>query len=198
MFLLVGLGNPGPKYASHRHNVGFMLVDRLASLWGADAWKSKWKGEFSRARVGGEDVVLLKPLTYMNLSGETVTGAMTFFKVPPERVLVAHDELDLPFGELRLKKGGGTAGHNGLKSIVAHVGPEFLRMRIGISRPGPAAGDDAVSGYVLSPFSRGEASDLEPVFDRGKAAAEAVIEHGIDKAMALLHTKTPPRNAPKA
>ncbi|MBW2507411.1 MAG: aminoacyl-tRNA hydrolase, partial [Deltaproteobacteria bacterium] len=134
--LIAGLGNPGPKYANNRHNVGFMVVDELRRRWGASAFRDKFKGEFTKVRVGSDEVVLLKPLTYMNLSGESVQAAMRFFKVPLEQVVCVHDELDLEFGVVRLKVGGGTAGHNGLRSMVQHCGgPGFVRCRVGIGRP---------------------------------------------------------------
>ncbi|MEZ4257236.1 MAG: aminoacyl-tRNA hydrolase [Polyangiales bacterium] len=184
MFLLVGLGNPGPKYANHRHNVGFMWIDRLRSAWGADAFRDKFKGQYARATVGRTDVVLLKPETFMNLSGESVQAAMTFFKVPLDHVLVAHDEMDLPFETLRLKRGGGTAGHNGLKSIVAHVGAEFARLRIGVGRPpGPMRPDV----FVLSPFDAVESARLGEVLDEGTRAATDFLESGLEPAMQRLH-----------
>ena len=136
MHLVAGLGNPGPKYAGNRHNVGFMVVDELARRWGAPSFRSKCKGELTKVAVGGQDVVLLKPMTYMNRSGESVQAAMQFFKVPVGHVACIHDELDLELGVVRLKVGGGTAGHNGLRSVIQHCGsPDFLRCRVGIGRP---------------------------------------------------------------
>lgn len=184
MHLIVGLGNPGPKYAGHRHNVGFMVADRLGGP-GA-AWREKLKGRFAKVRVGGEDAVLLEPLTYMNLSGESVQEAMRFFKVPLERVLVVHDELDLPFGTLRLKRGGGAAGHNGLKSIIQHCGgPDFVRLRIGIGRPerGP------VQKWVLSDFSSEEGAALEDVLNDATRAVTAVLADGLPEAMKAVNTR---------
>ena len=186
MHLVVGLGNPGPKYARHRHNVGFMLVERLAQRWGAGAFRDKHKGLLSKVSVGGEDAVLLLPQTFMNLSGESVQAVMRFYKVPLERVLVAHDELDLPFATLRLKQGGGAAGHNGLRSIGRHGGGNgFVRLRVGIGRP-PSG---RPQGWVLSDFSASERATLPDVLERGADAVEAVIRDGLQPATKALHTK---------
>lgn len=183
MFLVAGLGNPGPKYAKNRHNVGFMVVERLA---GPGPWREKYKGRFARVRLGGEDVVLLEPLTFMNLSGESVQAAMQFFKVPPDRLLVVHDELDLPFGTVRLKKGGGVAGHNGLKSIVQHCGgPGFARLRVGIGRPERGA----VESHVLSDFSSEEGAALEDVLNDATRAVEAVLAEGLSAAMNAVNAR---------
>ena len=183
--LVVGLGNPGPKYASHRHNVGFMVTDLLARRWGAPAFREKFKGLFARASVKGEDVVLLQPMTYMNLSGESVRPAMAFFKVELDRVLVIHDELDLPFGTCRLKVGGGAAGHNGLKSITQHAGGNgYLRLRVGIDRP-EGARDPA--SYVLSDFSAEERAELPDVLERAASMAEAAVIDGAESAMNRWH-----------
>ena len=178
--LIVGLGNPGTKYRGHRHNVGFMLVDRMCAQYGVGALRSKFKGEFGKASIRGRDVVLLKPNTFMNLSGESVGPAMTFFKVETPELLVVHDELDLPFGTVRLKVGGGTAGHNGLKSIQSHCGgPGFMRLRIGIGRPQSGS----VQGHVLGDFSVSESAELENVLQRATAAIEDVLDLGIRTAM---------------
>jgi len=186
MALIVGLGNPGPKYAGNRHNVGFMVADHLAERWGAPAWREKFQGLFAKETVHGEDVVLLKPMTYMNLSGESVQKAMRFFKVPLEELIVVHDELDHAFGEIRIKVGGGTAGHNGLKSIVQHCGgKDFARVRFGIGRPrgGP------VDKYVLSDFASAERAEAEPLVERAADMAEAIVEGGTAKAMRKFHRR---------
>lgn len=188
MHLVAGLGNPGPKYAGHRHNVGFMVAERLADRSGAPGavWRDKWKARHLKVRLGGEDVVLLEPLTFMNLSGEAVQPAMRFFQVPLERVIVVHDELDLPFGTLRLKKGGGAAGHNGLKSIVQHCGgPDFVRLRVGIGRPPHGA----VEKWVLSDFSSEEGAALEDVLNDATRAVEAVVSEGISAAMNVVNAR---------
>jgi peptidyl-tRNA hydrolase, PTH1 family len=171
MWLIVGLGNPGPKYRGNRHNVGFMVLDALA---GAAAWKDKFKGDWTRVGLGGQDVVLLKPMTYMNLSGESVQSAMTFFKVPVDHVLVVHDELDLAFRDVRVKLGGGAAGHNGLKSIIQHAGADFTRVRIGIGRPPRGA----TESWVLGDFSTDEGTELGDVLQVAALATRAVVETG--------------------
>lgn len=155
MWLIVGLGNPGEKYARNRHNIGFLGLEEIA----ADeptfpAFKSKFQGLYSEARVNTQKTGLLMPLTYMNESGRSVSAAAKFYKIPAERIIVIHDELDLKPGEVKIKQGGGNAGHNGLKSIQAHLGtPNFWRMRMGIGHPGQK---DQVSNYVLSDFSNVE------------------------------------------
>lgn len=180
MFLVVGLGNPGPKYAGHRHNVGFMLLDRVCQEHGFPPFKDKFKGSLSRGTVGGEDVVCLKPQTFMNVSGESVQPAMQFFKVSLDRLIVVHDELDLPFGTVRLKWAGGIAGHNGLRSIVGRCGgQDFARLRIGIGRPRGAT----VERHVLSDFSSEERAELQDVLQRASAALEDTLQRGISDAM---------------
>jgi PTH1 family peptidyl-tRNA hydrolase len=178
VYLVAGLGNPGPKYASHRHNVGFMVADQLADRWRCDL-RDKFKGEFAKARVGKQEAILLKPMTYMNLSGESVQRAMHFFKVPTEQLVVIHDELDLPFGAVRVKSGGGTAGHNGLRSLAQHAGSGFVRVRIGIDRPK----GQPVDAYVLSDFGAMEKAELEDVLARAADAVEAVVTKGPRSAM---------------
>ncbi len=158
MRLFVGLGNPGAKYAGNRHNVGFMAIDRIAADHGFPAFRSRFQGEVSEGRLGIERVVLLKPSTFMNLSGQSVGEAMRYFKLEPADVVVFHDELDLAPGKVRLKTGGGQAGHNGLRSLHAHIGEAYARVRIGIGHPGHK---DRVSGYVLSDFAKAE----EPMLD---------------------------------
>ena len=183
--LIVGLGNPGTQYAGNRHNVGFMICDLLAERWRA-TYKDKFQAHFAKTTVGGEDVVLLKPMTYMNLSGESVQKAMHFFKVPLQEVVVVHDELDHAYGEIRIKVGGGTAGHNGLKSIVRHGGGnDFARVRFGIGRPrgGP------VDKYVLSDFSAEEKGDLGTLVERAADMTEEVVRSGTEKAMRKFHRR---------
>ena len=136
MKLFVGLGNPGASYARHRHNIGFMAVDAIAAAHGFGPWRAKFQGQIAEGRLGPEQVLLLKPGTYMNLSGDSVRAAMGFYKLEPADVVVFHDELDLAPGRVRVKTGGGTAGHNGLRSLGAHIGPDFTRVRIGIGHPG--------------------------------------------------------------
>ena len=184
MYLIAGLGNPGDNYVGHRHNIGFMVVDALADQLRAGAYRQKFKGHFVRATVGSEDVVLLKPMTFMNLSGESVQEAMRFFKVPLDSVLCVHDELDLPFGTLRLKVGGGTAGHNGLKSLIQHGGsPEFIRLRVGIDRPKHGRPEH----HVLSDFSKIEREGLPDLLHKASKIAKDVVALGPRKAMNRHH-----------
>ena len=167
MWLIVGLGNPGDKYAGNRHNIGFMVADELADEYGFPAYKSKFQGEVSEGRIEGEKVLLLKPLTFMNESGQSVGKAAKFYKIAPERIIVLHDELDLEPSKVRTKRGGGVAGHNGLKSIRAHMGTaDFWRVRLGIGRPESRAGDkNKVSNYVLSDFAKSEQGWVEVLRD---------------------------------
>lgn len=153
MFLVAGLGNPGSKYAHNRHNIGFLAADRLADSFRAGPWSKKFQGEVCEARLKDDRLFLLKPHTFMNLSGESVAAAARFYKIAPENVIVFYDELDLPIGKLRVKQGGGHGGHNGLKSIDAHLGNDYWRVRIGIGRP---EHKDAVTHYVLGDFSKTE------------------------------------------
>lgn len=160
MKLFVGLGNPGAKYAHNRHNIGFMAMDQIASDHGFAPWRGKFQGSVSEGTLGGEKVILLKPETFMNLSGQSVGEAMRFYKLTCDDVTVFHDELDLAPGKLRVKTGGGHAGHNGLRSIHQHITPEYHRVRMGIGHPGHK---DAVAGYVLRDFAKAEAGWLDDV-----------------------------------
>ncbi len=189
MILVVGLGNPGDKYAGDRHNVGFMVADELARRCRADPFRSKFSGELARVRLAGRDGWLLKPMTYMNESGRCVGAAAGYYKIEPTDIVVIHDELDLPFGTVRLKKGGGHAGHNGLRSLVSHLGgPDFCRVRIGISRPGPQYQGDAAD-YVLSPFSAAERTKMPTTL---RTAAQSVLDiaaRGLQPAMKKYNTR---------
>jgi len=164
-----------------------MVVDELARRWGAPSFRDKFKGEFAKVAVGDDDVVLLKPMTYMNLSGEAVQAAMQFFKVPLGRVLCVHDELDLEFGVVRLKIGGGTAGHNGLRSMVEHCGgPDFARCRIGIGRPDRGRPEH----YVLSDFNSLERVELGMVLELAADTAETAVREGARQAMNRHHGRS--------
>ncbi|MDR1691575.1 MAG: aminoacyl-tRNA hydrolase [Rickettsiales bacterium] len=156
--LIVGLGNVGDKYAITRHNVGFLAADYLNIAYEGTAWVKKFKGEVSEIKIGSNKIFLLKPHTFMNLSGQAVIEIMNFYKIAIEEVLVVHDDIDLPFEEVRIKQGGGNAGHNGLKSISMLCGNDYWRMRIGVGRPQNSKVD--VSDYVLSPFSKKELEQL--------------------------------------
>ena len=158
MKLWIGLGNPGAKYAGNRHNIGFMALDRIAADHGFSPWRSKFQGEVSEGRFGSEKVMLLKPATFMNLSGQSVGEAMRFLKLDAPDLTVFHDEIDLAPGKLRLKAGGGHAGHNGLRSIHQHIGPHYDRVRLGVGHPGHK---DAVPGYVLRDFPKADQGWLD-------------------------------------
>ena len=174
MKLFVGLGNPGAKYAGNRHNIGFMALDAIAAAHGFAPWRSKFQGQVSEGRLGGTRVVLLKPETFMNLSGQSVGEAMRFFKIDPPDVVVFHDELDLAPGKLRLKQGGGHAGHNGLRSIHWHIGEDYARVRLGIGHPGHK---DRVAGYVLSDFAVADQAWLDDMM-RGIAEGAPMLAAG--------------------
>lgn len=152
MKMIIGLGNPGAKYVATRHNIGFILVDAIAESDGK-SWRSKFQSEEQKLTIATRDVVLLKPQTFMNLSGQAVAAAAKFYKIKPRDMLVIHDELDLAPGRVKLKMGGGHAGHNGLRSIIEHMGPDFERMRVGIGHPGDKA---QVSNYVLHDFAKSD------------------------------------------
>jgi PTH1 family peptidyl-tRNA hydrolase len=189
MKLLVGLGNPGPDYARHRHNVGFMAADAIAAAHGFGPWRAKFKGQVAEGRLGPERVLLLKPGTYMNLSGDSVRAAMQFFKLEPADVIVLHDELDLPPGRVRVKTGGGTAGHNGLRSLGAHIGPDFTRVRLGIGHPGDKR---LVSNHVLGDFAKADAEWLDDLI-RGVADGAPALAAGDTQAfLAAVARHLPP------
>lgn len=193
-WLVVGLGNPGSKYERSRHNVGFMALDALKADLGLPSFREKFSGELSRGEAHGTPVALLKPMTFMNLSGKSVHSAMAFLKVVPGELLVLHDELDLPFADIRVKAGGGHAGHNGLRSIIEHVGsPDFVRVRIGVGRPPPGFCGE-VADYVLSSFDASERTELDEVVARAVVAARRVLALGTQAAMNEVNAKVPPRN----
>jgi len=168
MQLWVGLGNPGPRYALHRHNIGFMMADVIADMHGFGPIQKKFQGWTQEGRIGTERVLLLKPATFMNESGRSVGEAMHFYKLEPDALTVFHDELDLAPFKVKVKRGGGTAGHNGLRSIDQHLGPDFRRVRLGIGHPGHK---DRVTGYVLGNYAKDELDDLAGLL--GAVSAEA-------------------------
>jgi PTH1 family peptidyl-tRNA hydrolase len=171
MRLIVGLGNPGGQYARHRHNIGFMAADRIAQDHGFSAWRSKFQAQVAEGRLGGDKALLIKPQTFMNRSGQAVGEAMRFYKLAPEDVIVLHDELDLAPGKCRVKQGGGHAGHNGLRSIHAAIGPDYVRVRLGIGHPGRK---EAVSGYVLHDFAKADADWLDDLLRGVSDGADAL------------------------
>ncbi len=182
MKLIVGLGNPGSEYETTRHNVGFMVIDELARQAGVSLTSKKFDSEYGQGTVEGEKAALLKPQTYMNLSGDSVAPAARFFKVDPQDLVVVHDELDLPLGRLQVKLGGGTGGHNGLRSIVERLGNgDFVRIRVGIGKPD--AGRSKVVGHVLSPFGKDERDAVEEAVKRAAEAVRAVVARGVSSAM---------------
>ncbi|MEM6973682.1 MAG: aminoacyl-tRNA hydrolase [Pseudomonadota bacterium] len=172
MLLFAGLGNPGAKYARNRHNIGFMALDAIASREGA-SWRAKFQGEIAEIRFGSRKVVLLKPATFMNLSGQSVGEAARFYGIAAEEVTVFHDELDLGPGRLKVKRGGGHAGHNGLRSIHSHLGADYRRVRLGIGHPGHK---DRVSGYVLHDFPKADLDWVEPLIDASTRSIGHLVE----------------------
>ncbi len=169
MQIWAGLGNPGASYALNRHNVGFMAVDTIAATYGFSPWKARFQGLASEGRIGTAKVLLLKPATFMNESGRAIGEALRFFKLEPDALTVLYDELDLDPMRVKVKTGGGAAGHNGIRSAIAHVGADFRRVRIGIGHPGHK---DRVLGYVLGNYAKAEIDDLAHML--GAVAAEAV------------------------
>ena len=162
MLLFVGLGNPGQEYSRNRHNIGFMAVEEICRRHGFTPWRRKFQGAIADGVLSGEKILALKPLTYMNESGRSVGEAMRFYQLEPKAVFVFHDELDLLAGKLRVKTGGGTAGHNGIRSIGAHIGGDFHRVRLGIGHPGER---HRVHGHVLGDFVKADAAWLRPFLD---------------------------------
>ncbi|MCB2135290.1 MAG: aminoacyl-tRNA hydrolase [Rhodobacteraceae bacterium] len=193
MKLFVGLGNPGQKYAANRHNIGFMALDRIAADHGFAPWRAKFQGVISEGRLGGQRVVLLKPETFMNLSGQSVVAAMQFFKVEPDDITVFHDELDLAPGKVRLKEGGGHAGHNGLRSLHSHIGDGYRRVRLGIGHPGHK---DRVSPYVLSDFAKSDQDWLDDLL-RGLSEGAPMLAEGDGPRFlkAIAPRTAPPRSS---
>jgi peptidyl-tRNA hydrolase, PTH1 family len=183
MKLFVGLGNPGAEYAFNRHNVGFMAVDAIAATHGFPAWRKRFQGVAAEGKLEGEQVLLLKPQTYMNESGRSVAEAVRFYKLDLSDVTVFHDELDLVPGKVRVKTGGGTAGHNGLKSLTAHLGNDYVRVRIGIGHPGAK---ELVQHWVLHDFVKSDRVWLEPLLGAIANAAPDLAEGANDKFQSLV------------
>jgi len=173
MQLFIGLGNPGAKYADNRHNIGFMALDAIADTHSFGAWRQKFQAEIAEGRLGSDKVLLLKPQTFMNLSGQSAGEAMRYLKLAPGDLWVFHDELDLAPGKIKVKTGGGHAGHNGLRSLIQHVGPDYHRVRMGIGHPGHK---DLVTQYVLQDFAKADRTWLEPLLDAVARAAGKLAE----------------------
>lgn len=196
MRLIVGLGNPGARYARNRHNVGFLAADAIARRYGFAAYRDRFKGEIAEGEIGGERRLLLKPQTFMNLSGESVLAAMSFYKIRPEEIVVMHDELDLRPGKVRVKRGGGNAGHNGLRSIDALVGNDFWRLRIGIGHPGVK---ELVHPYVLQNFPAEEVKLwVAPLIDAITETVPLLVTGAPDAFMSEIARRfTPPDPEPE-
>lgn len=190
---IVGLGNPGAEYAATRHNAGFWFADRVAALGGGTfRQEAKFHGELAKVRIDGTELLLLKPSTYMNKSGQAAQALAGFYKLTPDSLLIAHDEMDLPAGTVRLKRGGGHGGHNGLRDLHAHLGEAYLRLRIGIGHPGHK---DRVLGYVLGRASSAEQQAIDSSLDVALDALRMLLNNGWDKAVQKLHTTGAPTSA---
>ncbi|RXZ79274.1 aminoacyl-tRNA hydrolase [Paenibacillaceae bacterium] len=182
---IVGLGNPGSAYQGTRHNIGFMVIDELARRLGIQVTQSKCKALMGEANIGGEKIVLIKPMTYMNLSGESVRAFMDFYKVPLEDGIVVYDDLDTEAGKTRLRYQGGPGGHNGIKSIIAHTGTQtFNRIRMGISRPQPG---EIISDYVLSTFPKAQKDTVGAMIEYACDALEYAVKHPFEETMAKFN-----------
>lgn len=188
-YLIAGLGNPGDRYEETRHNVGFQVVDALARAWGATRFQKKFSGLWAEGEVQGRKVYLLKPQTYMNLSGDSIQPAVAFFKIEvSDSLLVVSDDLDLPVGRLRIRKSGGSGGHNGLKSVIQCLGTEaFARLRVGIGRPDTTG--PQVKDHVLAPPSKSERELLARAVDRAAEAVITIIKEGMDRAMNVYNQR---------
>lgn len=180
MHLVVGLGNPGARYARTRHNVGFLVVERLASRAGSSVEKNLYGAHVGDGRVGDQKVMLAMPQQFMNVSGQPVASLLGFYKIPKEELIVVHDDMDLPFGRLRVRVGGGHGGHNGIRDIQRAVGSEFVRVRVGVGRP-PERMDPA--DYVLAPWSSTESAQIDAVVDTAADAVESVVRVGVNQTM---------------
>ncbi len=189
MLLIVGLGNPGAAYSAHRHNIGFKVLDAVAAAAKAPEFREKFSGLFAQGELGDTRVGLLKPMTFMNLSGSSVQPAATFLKVSPSEIIVVHDELDVPFGSVRVKVGGGHAGHNGLRSIIDRLGSaDFTRVRVGIGRP-PAGFTGDVADFVLQRFSADEQIGVPALIDEAASAVRHIVADGALSAMNRYNTR---------
>jgi len=177
MFLIVGLGNPGKKYQNNRHNVGFMAIDAIANCHKLEQQSSQYKADVYKGSIGGSKVIAIKPMTFMNDSGKSVSGFANFFKIPPENILVIHDELDLDLGRVKLNIGSGTAGHNGLKSINTMIANKYMKLRIGIGHP---QSRELVTGYVLEDFTKDENVVIQEILSKVSGLIVHIMEGKID------------------
>ncbi len=178
MMLFVGLGNPGSQYEKNRHNVGFMAVSRIVENHNFSPWKNKFQGSISNGLLRNQKIIILKPNTFMNLSGQSVGEVIRFYKIPSSKVIVFHDEIDFPLGKLKFKSGGGHAGHNGLRSISEHIGSDYIRVRIGVGHPG---NKNAVANYVLGDFSKVEQETITQILEViSTEAPDLTLENATD------------------
>jgi PTH1 family peptidyl-tRNA hydrolase len=189
VILVAGLGNPGKRYAETRHNVGFKVVERVVERAGGGSWKKKFSGLVTEIEIAGQRIMAVEPATYMNESGECVARAATFYKIPPKDVVVVHDELDLPFGVLRLKLGGGEAGHNGLKSVTERLGTrDYVRLRIGVGKP-PAGFSGTGADFVLQAFAPTERAKVVDIVDQAADAVALFVGRGLEQAMNVTNRR---------
>lgn len=195
MIIIAGLGNPGSQYEDNRHNIGFMAVDAIHRKGSFSPWSKKFKAFISEGEIGNEKVLLIKPQTFMNLSGEAVGEAMRFYKLGPGDIIAIHDELDLPAGKVRIKTGGGHGGHNGLRSLDAHCGKDYKRLRLGIGHPGAK---ELVHNHVLGNFAKADLTWLEPLLDEIGINAALLLEGDGSKFMNKLSGNTPSKPAKPA
>lgn len=177
-YIIAGLGNPGDKYKDTRHNMGFKAMDELFDMWQLTKYKKRFSSLFSAVKKYDSKIILLKPLTFMNESGQAIKKAMKFYKIPPQNIIVIYDDIDLPVGALRIRKSGGPGTHNGMRSIVNHIGKEFPRIRVGVGK-----GEKDLIAHVLSKPSKPERELLKPTLQNAAKAADAIIHDGIEKAM---------------
>ena len=188
MLLLVGLGNPGPDHAGQRHNIGFMALDAIVRRHGFGPWRKKFQGEIAEGVIGGVKAIALKPATFMNLSGQAAAAASQFYKIGLDETIAIHDELDLRFGKMRVKRGGGAAGHNGLRSLDQHIGQDYLRLRLGIGHPGEK---HLVTGFVLGNFAKSERAFVETWCDAIADAFPALAKGDETGFMNKVHLLAP-------
>ena len=189
-WVVAGLGNPGKEYAGSRHNTGYRVVDRIAQAQHVQFGRRRFQGATGEAEISGQRVLLVKPETYYNRSGDCVSALLGYFKVPPERLIVIHDELDLEPGRIRLKSGGGDAGNNGVRSVVRSLGtPDFIRVRIGVGKPPPGNADHR---HILEPVGPGGTGDSDPVLERAAQAVEAIVTQGLARAMGQYNQRAEP------
>ena len=195
MLLLVGLGNPGPRYENNRHNIGYMAVDRIVRRHSFQPWRARFQAVCAEGVIAGRKTLAMKPTTFMNESGRAVGEAVRFFKLEPRQVAVLHDELDLAFGKIRAKQGGGVAGHNGLRSIDQHIGPDFWRIRIGIGHPGDK---ERVHGHVLGDFAKADMPMVERIADAIADAAPMIANEDFNAFMSRVALLIQPPKPKKA